>query len=164
MGLVTPNPGTIVWMVLIFGIVFLILRKFAWKPILNALKDRENTIANALNSAEEARKEVEGLRADNERIILSAKKEKDLILKEARELKDKIIAEAKTKAGAEAQKSVDQAKEQIQAEKIAAITELKNLVADLSVKIAEKILQNELKDKTEQEKVVNNLLKDLKLN
>lgn len=164
MGLVTPNPGTLFWMVLIFGIVFLILRKFAWKPILNALKDRENTITNALNSAEEARKEVEGLKADNEKIIASAKREKDLILKEARELKDKIIAEAKTRAVAEAQKSIDQAKEQIQAEKVAAITDIKNQVANLSVMIAEKILQNELKDKAEQEKVVNNLLKEIKLN
>jgi len=164
MGLVTPNPGTIFWMVLIFGIVFLILRKFAWKPILNALKDRENTIANALNAAEEARRDVEGLKADNDRIIASAKKEKDLILKEAKELKDKIIAEARDKAVTEAQKSIDQAKQQIQAEKNAAITEIKNQVADLSVLIAEKILKNELKDKAEQEKVVNNLLKDIKLN
>jgi F-type H+-transporting ATPase subunit b len=164
MGLVTPNPGTLFWMVIIFGIVFLILRKFAWKPILNALKDRENTIANALNSAEQARKDVEGLKADNDRIILQAKKEKDLILKEAKDLKDKILAEAKVKAVSETQKSIDQARQQIQAEKVAAITEIKNQVAELSVMIAEKILQSELKNKGEQERVVNNALKDIKLN
>lgn len=164
MDLVTPNPGTLFWMVIIFGIVFIILRKFAWKPILNALKDRENSIASALNSAEEARKEVKGLKAGNERIIAEARKEKDMILKEAKELKDKILAEAKTKAASEAQKSIDQARQQIQSEKIAAINEIKNQVAELSVSIAEKILQNQLKDKEEQEKVINNTLKDLKMN
>ena len=87
MGLVMPNPGTIFWMLIIFAVVVFILKKFAWKPILNALKEREESIANALNSAEEAKKEVAGLKADNEKIIAEARKEKDVILKKAKELK-----------------------------------------------------------------------------
>ena len=164
MGLVTPNLGTIVWMVIIFGIVLFILRKFAWKPILQALKDRETSIAAAINSAEEARNEVANLKADNDKFILEAKKEKDIILKEAKEIKEKIVAEAKDKASAEAQKTIEKAREQIQAEKASAISEIKAQVADLSVMIAEKIIKKELENKGEQEDMVKNILDDLKLN
>jgi len=164
MGLVTPNPGTIFWMVIIFGIVLFILRKFAWKPILNALKDREESIANALNSAEEAKKEVAGLKAGNEKIIAEARRERDIILKEAKDLKDKIIAEAKEKAGQEAQKSIEHARLQIQTEKTAAINDIKRQVAELSVMIAEKVIKKELANKGEQEKMVDGLVDDIKLN
>ena len=164
MGLVTPNPGTIFWMLIIFSIALFILRKFAWKPILNALKDREQSISRALNSAEEAKKEVANLKADNERIIIEAKQEKNIILKEAREMKDKIVAEAREKAAAEAAKSVELAKQQIQAEKDAAINDLKKQVAELSVMIAEKVIRKELNNKTEQEKMVNGLVDEIKLN
>ena len=164
MGLVTPNPGTIFWMVIIFGIVLFILRKFAWKPILNALKEREESIANALNSAEEAKKEVAGLKADNEKIIAEARREKDAILKEAKELKEKIVSEAKEKAGQEAQKTIDQARQQIDAEKTAAINDIKKQVAELSVKIAEKVIKKQLAGKGEQEKMVDGLIDDIKLN
>jgi len=164
MGLVTPNPGTIVWMLIIFGIVLFILRKFAWKPILNALKDREESIANALNSAEEAKKEVAGLKADNDRIIAEARQEKNMILKEAKEIKDKIIAEAREKAMQETAKSIVLAKQQIEAEKVAAINDLKNQVAELSVMIAEKVIRKELSNKSEQEKMVDGLIDDIKLN
>ncbi len=164
MGLVTPNPGTIFWMVIIFGIVLFILGKFAWKPILNALKDREESIAKALNSADLARKEVEGLKADNEKIIAEARKEKDIILKEAKEIKEKIIVEAKEKASAETQKSIEQARQQIQSEKTAAINDIKKQVAELSVIIAEKVIKKELGNKGEQEKMVDGLIDDIKLN
>ncbi len=164
MGLVMPNPGTIIWMLIIFGVVLFILKKFAWKPILNALKEREESIATALNSAEEAKREVAGLKADNDKIIAEARREKDAILKEARELKDKIVAEAKEKAGAEAQKSIDQAREQIQAEKTAAINDIKKQVAELSVLIAEKVIRKELAGKGEQAKMVDGLIDDIKLN
>lgn len=164
MGLVTPNPGTIFWMLIIFGIVLFILRKFAWKPILNALKDREESISNALNSADQARKEVEGLKAGNEKIIAEARKEKDVILKEAKEIKEKIIAEAKDKANAEAQKSIELARQQIQSEKTAAINDIKKQVAELSVMIAEKVIKKELGNKGEQEKMVDGLVDDIKLN
>lgn len=164
MGLVMPNPGTIFWMLIIFGIVLFVLKKFAWKPILNALKDREESIANALNSAEEAKKEVAGLRADNEKIIAEARKEKDIILKEAKELKEKIVTEAKEKAAQEAQKTIDQGRQQIESEKIAAINEIKNQVAELSVLIAEKVIKKELGNKGEQKKMVDGLVDDIKLN
>lgn len=164
MGLVTPNPGTIFWMLIIFGIVLFILRKFAWKPILNALKDREESIANALNSAEDARKEVEGLKADNEKIIAEARREKDIILKEAKEIKEKIVAEAKEKAVLETQKSIEHARQQIQSEKTAAINDIKKQVAELSVMIAEKVIKKELANKGEQDKMVDGLVDDIKLN
>lgn len=164
MGLVTPNPGTIFWMLIIFGIVLFVLRKFAWKPILNALKDREESITNALNSAEEAKKEVAGLKADNDRIIAEARKEKNDILKEAKEIKDKIIAEAKQKAMLETAKSIELAQRQIQSEKAAAINDIKRQVAELSVMIAEKVIKKELSNKKEQEKMVDGLVDDIKLN
>jgi len=164
MGLVTPNPGTIFWMLITFGIVLFILRKFAWKPILNALREREESIATALNSAEIARKEVAGLKEDNEKIIAEARKEKDIILKEARDIKDKIVAEAKEKANLEGQKSIEQARLQIEAEKTAAISEIKKQVAELSISIAEKVIKKELSKSGEQEKMIDGLIDDIKLN
>lgn len=164
MGLVTPNPGTIFWMIIIFGIVLFILRKFAWKPILNALKDREESIANALNSAEEAKKQVAGLKAENENIMAEARREKGLILKEAKEIKDKIIAEAKEKAIMETQKAVETARIQIQNEKNNAINDIKKQVAELSVMIAEKVIKKELSNKAEQEKLMDGLIDEIKLN
>lgn len=164
MGLVTPNPGTIFWMIIIFGIVLFILRKFAWKPILNALKDREESIARALNSAEEAKKQVAGLKAENENILAEARREKVLILKEAKEIKDKIIAEAKEKAILETQKAIENARVQIQHEKNNAINDIKKQVAELSVMIAEKVIRKELSNKAEQEKLMEGLIDEIKLN
>jgi F-type H+-transporting ATPase subunit b len=164
MGLVTPNPGTIFWMIIIFGIVLFILRKFVWKPILSALKDREESIANALNSADFARKEVEGLKAGNQKIIAEAFREKDIIIKEAKEIKEKIITEAKEIANTETRKSIEQARLQIQAEKNAAINEIKKQVTELSIMIAEKVIKKELGNKGEQEKMVESLIDDIKLN
>ncbi len=164
MGFVTPDYGTIFWMVIIFGIVLFILKKFAWGPILKALKDREKSISDALNSAEKARKEVAGLKASNEQIIAEARKEKDHILKEALSIKDKIVAEAKAQANAEAQKSIESARQQIEAEKTAAISEIKKQVAELSVMIAEKVIKKQLENPKDQEKLVQDMLNDLKLN
>lgn len=163
MELVTPGIGLLFWMALSFSIVFFILKKFAWKPIINALKERETSIAEALNSAQEARKEVEGLKTDNEKILAEARHEKELILKEARDIKEKIIAEAKEQANVEAQKHIENARLIIQNEKAAAINEIKQQVAELSVSIAEKVIRKELSDKKEQETLVDNLLKDVKL-
>jgi F-type H+-transporting ATPase subunit b len=163
MGFVTPDYGTIFWMLIIFGIVLYILKKFAWVPILKALKDREKSIADALSSAEKARKDVAGLKASNDKIIAEARKEKDLILKEAREIKDKIIAEAKIQANAETQKGIEYARQQIVAEKNAAINDIKTQVADLSVMIAEKVIRKQLDNSKDQEILIEDLLKDLKL-
>ena len=163
MGFVTPDYGTIFWMLIIFGIVMIILKKFAWGPILKALNARESSIADALNSAEKARKEVAGLKAANDQIIAEARKEKDIILKEAREIKDRIVAEAKAQANAETQKGLEYARLQILAEKTEAINDIKKQVAELSVMIAEKVLKKQLDDPRNQEKLVEELLKDLKL-
>lgn len=163
MGFVTPDYGTIFWMLIIFGIVLFILKKFAWGPILKALKDREKSIADALNSAEKARKEVAGLKASNDQIIIEARREKEIILKEARDIKDKIVADAKNVANSEAQKSIESAKQQINAEKAAAINDIKKQVAELSVQIAEIVIKKQLENPKEQEKLVEDLLKDLKL-
>ena len=163
MGFVTPDYGTIFWMVIIFGIVLFILKKFAWGPILNALHDREQSISDALNSAENARKEVAGLKASNDQILIEARKEKDLILKEAREIKDKIVAEARVLASAETQKGIEQARQQIQAEKTAAINDIKTQVAELSVMIAEKVIRRQLDNPKDQKMLVEDLLQDLKL-
>ncbi len=164
MGFVTPDIGTIFWMVIIFFITLVILKKFAWKPIVTSLKDRENSIDEALSSAARARKEVEGLKADQDQILAEAKKEKDIILKEARDLKDKLLAEAKTQAQVEGQKIVEAARVQVEAEKTAAVNEMKKQVVELSVLVAEKIIQKEVKEKKDQEELINSLLKDLKLN
>lgn len=164
MGLVTPNPGTIFWMVIIFGIVLLILKRFAWKPILNALKEREVNIRSALRAAEEARQEVAGLKADHEALRLQAQKEKEQILKEAREIREKMIAEARDKASEEARKAVEQARELIQLEKMAAMNDIKKQVVELSVNIAEKVLRENLRNSGEQEKMIDLMLKDFTLN
>lgn len=163
MGFVTPDYGTIFWMLIIFGIVLFILKKFAWVPILKALKDREKSISDALNSADIARKEVAGLKASNDRIIAEARREKDIILKEARDIKDKIVADARKQANVETQKSIENAKQQINAEKTAAINDIKIQVAELSVTIAEKVIRKQLENSKDQEKLVEDLLKDLKL-
>jgi F-type H+-transporting ATPase subunit b len=141
MGLVTPNPGTIFWMVIVFGIVFMILKNFAWKPILNALKERETSITNALMAADHARLEIANLKADQETIRLEAQKEKEQILRDAREIRDKIIAEARDRATLETQRSVEHARDLIHLEKMAAINDIKKQVVELSVSIAEKILK-----------------------
>ncbi|WP_372774702.1 F0F1 ATP synthase subunit B [Mangrovibacterium sp.] len=164
MGFVTPDIGTIFWMVIIFAITLFILKKFAWKPILTSLKVRENTIAQALSSADEARKEVEGLKADQEQIIAEAKREKHLILKEARELNEKLLADAKIQAQNEGRKIVEAARSQIEAEKAIAIADMKKQIVDLSVLVAEKLIRQQLKEQKDQDAMVKNLLDDLKLN
>ena len=155
--------GLFVWQTFLFLALLFLLRKYAWKPILSAVEEREEGIKNALESAEKAKKEMETLNADNERILLEAKAERDNILKEAREIKETIISEAKTQATEEADKVLASARKQINNEKLAAITELKNQVADLSVDIAEKVLRSELKDPEKQKELVNKALKEAAL-
>ena len=164
MELVTPNLGTIFWMIIVFGILLFVLRKFAWKAILNALKEREESISTALNTAEKAKKEMAALKADNEKIIAEAKKERAGIISEANEVKEKIIAEAKERAEQESRKSIEQARRQIEAEKVAAVVEIKKQVAELSVTIAEKVIKKELENKDEQEKMVGKIVDDFKMN
>lgn len=164
MDLVTPGIGLIFWQVVTFLILLIILKKYAWKPVLNAIKAREERIKGALESAEEAKQEMKQLKADNEIIIKEAKDERNKLLQEARDLKTHMIEEAKTQAGDEAKKIIEGAKMKIESEKDAAISEIKELVATLSVEIAEKILKKELDDKKDQQALIKSSLEDLKLN
>lgn|SRR5690554_4977251 len=164
MELVTPDFGLALWTTLAFLILLGILRKFAWKPILNALDEREATITNALSSAELAREEMKKLQAQNEDLLREARIERDKILKEARDAKDSIISESKTKAQLEADKIMIAARENIQHEKMAAISDLKNQVAQLSIEIAEKILKDQLSNNEEQKKLVKSLMDNVNLN
>lgn len=162
--LVTPSIGLIVWTTITFVLLIVLLGKFAWKPILTAIKTREDGIENALASAEKAKKEMQELKSANETILAQARAERDTLLKEARDTKDSIIAEAKAKANKEAERILASAKEQITNEKNAAVTELKNQVATLSIEIAEKILRSELSSDEKQKALVSNLMKDVNLN
>ncbi len=164
MELIQPGIGLIFWMTLSFLIVLFILKKFAWKPILNGLKERENTIDEALNAAEKARDEMKNLKADNEKLIMQAKEERDNILREANKVKDSIIMEAKEKAQVEANKIVDGAMVTIENEKSAAISDLKSQVANLSIEIAEKIMKEELKVKGKQKEFLDKLVSEIKFN
>lgn len=156
--------GLFFWQMLIFvGLIFL-LKKFAWKPILNAVNEREEGIRNALLSAENARKEMQNLQADNQRILNEARAERDTMLKEAREMKEKMVADAKNEAQTAGQKMIEQAKAAIESEKNAAMAELKAQVSSLSLEIAEKLLKDELSNKEAQVKLVEKMLGDAKLN
>lgn len=156
--------GLFFWQMLIFiGLIFL-LKKFAWKPILDSVNEREEGIRSALLSAENARKEMANLQADNERILQEARMERDAMLKEARELKEKMIADSKHEAQAQGQKMIEQAKAAIASEKNAAMAELKAQVSSLSLEIAEKLLKDELSNKEAQVKLVEKMLGDTKLN
>ena len=162
MELVTPAIGLIFWTTVVFTLLVLLLKKFAWKPILSAVDERNQSIKNSLAQAEKARNEMSELTANNEKIIAQAKVDRDVILKEARDMKNEIISEAKDKASKEAEKIVGTAKEQILNEKMKAITELKNHVADLSIEMAEKILSSELSDVAKQKELVKKALKESK--
>ncbi len=164
MELVKPAFGLIFWMCISFGLILFILKKFAWKPILKMLSDRENSIQEALDSAERAKEEMKTLKSSNEKILADARNERDLMLKDAREIREKMIAEAKGIASKEGERMITIARESIQNEKMAAITELKNQVASLSIEIAEKILKSELSSDEKQKTLVNTLLKDVNLN
>ena len=148
MDLITPEFGLVFWTAITFIILLVILRKFAWNPILGAVSEREEGIRTALASAENARKEMENLTADNDRILQEARAERQAMLKEARELKSSMIESAKTEAKEEANKLVAQAQAAIESEKKAAIADLKSVVAELSISIAEAVVREELSDKS----------------
>ena len=164
MDLITPQIGLIFWMVVTFVTVLFILKKFAWKPILAALSEREKNIQEALDTAKKAKEEMAALKSDNECLIQEARAERDKMLREARDTKDAIIAESKSKAQAEANKIMASARETINTEKNAAITELKNQVAAMSIEIAEKILRQELSNDEKQKALMANLIKDISVN
>ena len=155
--------GLFFWQTVIFIFLILLLKKFAWKPILDAVNEREEGIKNALLSAEKAKEEMASLQSDNEETLKKARSERDSLLKEAREIKQQLIDEAKSEAKSEAKKIISQAQETIQNEKNAAIVDLKNQVAGLSIAIAEKVLKEKLSDDKTQMKLVKDLVKEVTL-
>ena len=164
MELLTPGIGLLFWTVVIFLLLVFLLGKFAWKPILAMLKERESFIEDSLSKAEVARQEMAALTNENEALLKQARIERDKILKEAKELKDQIVNDAKTVAKEEGAKMIAKAKQEIDNQKLAAMAEVKNQVSTLSLEIAEKVLRKQFEDKDKQEALVSDLLKDLKLN
>ena len=155
--------GLFFWQSLIFIGLLSMLRKFAWKPILDAVNDRETSIKDALASAEAARDEMKNLQSDNQRILKEARAEKEALLKEARTTRSELINGAKEEAQEEAQKILSQAQDAIQSEKRAAVKELREQVGSIAMEIAEKVLQKELENKDRQLELVDQLLQDIKL-
>jgi F-type H+-transporting ATPase subunit b len=164
MELVTPHIGLVFWMTLSFGIVVWILGKFAWKPVMKALKEREESIETALKAADRAKEEMAQLTFSNEQLMKEAKEERDAMLRDARKIRDNVIGEAKTKAEEEAQRIVEMAKENIHFEKMAALTDLKNQIAILSIEIAEKIMKEDLSTNEKQKALVIKLLNEIHFN
>jgi F-type H+-transporting ATPase subunit b len=164
MDLVTPDIGLIFWTTLSFLILLFILGKFAWKPILNSVNDRETSILKALKEAENARKEMKNLTADNERILKDARIEREAMIKEARDIKVKMISDAKEEAKTTADAIISQAQEAIENEKKSAMVDLKSQMASLSIEIAEKVVKEELSNKDKQLKLVEEMLNDSTLN
>ncbi|MCB7481865.1 F0F1 ATP synthase subunit B [Christiangramia sediminis] len=164
MDLITPEIGLFFWQTIVFLVLLFLMAKFAWKPILSSVRNREQSINDALASAENARKEMQNLKSDNEQLMKEARAERDAILKEARELKEKVIADASEEAKVKADKIVADAKRSIELEKQSAMAELKNHVAELSVEIAEKIVRKELSGKNEQHQMIEKMIGDAKLN
>jgi F-type H+-transporting ATPase subunit b len=164
MDLLIPETGTIFWSFIGFSLTFFILAKFAWKPMLKALKERDSSIAQALQAAETAKKEVSQLHTENEKLLAEARAERDKILQEARELKESLMTESRELAKKEGKKMIDDAREAIKNERIAAIHEIKKQVAELSVAISEKILLQELADPGKQQELIEKSLNEIKFN
>ena len=164
MGLVMPDFGLFFWMLVTFSLLLWILKRFAWGPILKALSDRENLIKESLKSAENAKEEMKLLQSGNEKILREAVLEREKIVKEARDLKESIIRDAKHEAGIEANKVLENARTSIERERVAAISDIKNLIANFSVEIAAKILEDRLADENRQKELVQNYIDKINLN
>jgi F-type H+-transporting ATPase subunit b len=164
MDLVIPSIGLIFWTSLVFIILLFLLGKFSWKPILKSVKERETKIETALEASEKAREEMAALKSQNEDLRKEALLERDSLLKEAREMKDKIVAEAKNTAKEEGERIIESAREAIKNEKMAAVTEIKNQVATLSIEIAEKIVKEKLSSDEKQKTLVDGLVNEINLN
>lgn len=164
MDLLTPSFGLIIWTLLAFLIVFFILKKFAWKPILSSLKEREDTIASSLSTAAKVKAEMVQLKSENEALLIKAREERAGMIKDAKDVSDKMIAEAKDKAKVEYDRIIANAHAAIEQQKMAALIDVKNQVGNLVIEVSEKILRRELADKSEQEKYINQLADSVKLN
>jgi F-type H+-transporting ATPase subunit b len=164
MDLLLPHLGLIFWTLLAFLIVFFILKKFAWKQILNGLNERESNIANSIATAEKVKQEMAQLKSDNEALLAKAREERASMLKEAKDIKDKMINDAKEEAKAQAAKIIADANASINHQKMAALTDIKNQVGKMVVEVSEKILRRELSDKAQQETYISKLAEEIKLN
>jgi len=164
MQLVTPGIGLIFWMTLSFGIVFFLLRKFAWKPILSMIDERSANIEKALKAAEMAKEDLKLFQTQNEKLQAEARAERDAMLREAREMRERMVQEARDKANAEAGKVLAAAQQEILSQKNAALNEIKTQVAMISVEIAEKILKSELSSDDKQKTYMKSLMDEIKLN
>ena len=164
MDLVTPGFGLVFWTTITFIFLLLILKKYAWKPILNSVEERSKKIEESLKAAELAKKEMENLHAENKKIIEEAKEEKKKILAEAYQANHEIIHQAKAEAQEEADRILEHARQTIESEKNIALNEIKHLMADLSIDIAKKVLKRELSDEAKQKEYIDTILKDIKLN
>lgn len=164
MDLLTPELGLFFWTLIAFLVVFYILKKYAWAPILKSLGERESGIAESIATAEKVRNEMNQLKSDNEQLLAEAREQRTLILKEAKEAKDRIVSEAKEQAKTEANKIIIEAQQQIQQQKMAAITEVKNEIGKLAVDVAEKILRKQLSTAEGQDAYMKLLAEEIKLN
>ncbi len=164
MQLVTPGIGLIFWMLVSFSLVLFVLGKYAWGPIMKGIHQREDTIEKALEAANDAKKEMLQLKAGNEQLLRDAKDERDALMRDARKVKESILEEARVKANEEAARIMETARENIQFEKMAAINDLKNQIASISIEIAEKLIGKELENKKQQEQLTEKLLKEVKIN
>ena len=164
MDLLTPDLGLLFWQLIIFGALFFILSKFAWKPITASLKERDTNIQSALDMAEQTRREMTALKADNEKLLAQARSEREIILRGAKEAADKLLADTQKKAQAEGQRILEQARESMQNERVAMVASMKKEVVTLSIEVAEKVLRRELADKSAQEKLVQDLVSTSRLN
>jgi F-type H+-transporting ATPase subunit b len=164
MELITPGIGLLFWMVLIFSLLLFILGKYAWKPVLKSLKNRENSIEEALRLADKTREQMAQLKSDNEKLMVEARKERDKMMAEAREMKDHILGEARQRSVEEGKKLIDQARTQITQEKAAAIDEIRTMVAGYSVEIAEKLLRKKLEKDKDQQTLIEEYIKSIRLN
>ncbi|HUH17761.1 F0F1 ATP synthase subunit B [Albibacterium sp.] len=164
MELVTPAIGLIFWQTIGFVILLFVLTKFAWKPVMKSISERERSIEEALESAEKAKQEMARLTNENEHLLIQARAERDAILKEAKQLKDQIVSSAKTSAEAEGAKMIEKARLEIEHQKTLALAEVKNEVSTLALDIARKVLHKNFQEQSNQDQLVNELLKDIKLN
>jgi F-type H+-transporting ATPase subunit b len=164
MDLLTPGTGLILWQIFVFLLLVFLMAKFAWKPILGSLKEREESIQQALDSAERAKLEMAALKSDNEKLLREAREERDKILKQAREAANRLHDQAQADAKRNADKIIEDAKAIIQTEKQAALRDVKSQVAMFSLEIAEKLIKNNLKEDKAQKELADTYIKDLKLN
>ena len=164
MDLLLPDLGLILWTLLAFLIVFYILKKFAWKPILTSLNEREKTISDSIATAEKVKGEMAQLKSENEALLVKAREERAVMIKEAKDTADKMLADAKERAKNEYDRIVSEASSAIEQQKMAAIIDLKNQVGNLVVEVSEKVLRRELSNRNEQESYIKDLAKEVKFN